>query len=350
MEFDYSIKDSSLYSDIDSSFLLDGEDNAVRIGIIREERDIGGGETRYIVEVFRKGKQIPLSCVLMTRLGGVHNYEEYRTRAWMKEPAISELAPTDTASTYDLRSGDFVIVTQLGGQGREGVILGGLKHPARKEATEYGKTQYSSSFQGLDTFIDDDGSYKVTFNGKATNTEISLDTLPSGQVIPPPEYNQEIAGSYFTFDAMGSYEVSDTLQSFNIDKVNKSTIFKSGEITTIDFGAANEEKGLKNEGFAVKTTGGIVLNAKTTDIQAETKMNISGAETSIQGDKIALGNSTFELLEGLSKLIDALGKVFTTSPIGPNTPLESSPTWAQVLAIKQQIDSITGSIQEAKTL
>jgi len=179
---DYSVRDSSVLQDPDVFRVFDGKDCAIRVGIVREERQDSNQHTRYIVEVASGGRQIPVSCVMMTRFGGAYNFEEFRVRPWVRKFPTA-LLPESSASKYELRSGDVVLVAYLEGQSREGVILGGLNHPARKEKTTPGNIEYISMFNGLETQIRKDGSYKVTFKG-APITETVLELPPSGSPIP----------------------------------------------------------------------------------------------------------------------------------------------------------------------
>ena len=121
---DYSVRDSSIIPDPYSTSTYTSKDDSIRVGIVREERILQDKSTRYVVEVFMDGRQVPVSCVLMNRFGGIYNFEEYRVRPWGK--IKSDLLPPGTADKYTYRSGDTVVVGFLNGNAREGVILGGL--------------------------------------------------------------------------------------------------------------------------------------------------------------------------------------------------------------------------------
>lgn len=339
--FDYAIKDSTHNKDADSWSLFNARDNAILIGIIREERETEEGETRYVVEVQRGGRQIPLSCTWMTRFGGAHNFEEYRLRPWTRSPAIASNAGPNSASTLDLRAGDRVVVAPLDGQWREGIILGGVTHPARGESTERGTMAYHSSYQGLETKIDDDGTYTVTFNGKALNF-LQLEIPPTGSPVPAPEYNSQVAGSYFQFDNLGSYTVA--VNESNLIKLKKQTgniVIVSGD-RRIEIGEA-DPFGLLSAGISIKSD---VIKAEADEITISSgKTLIQGTdEATLAGTKVAIGNPAMELLDTISKLVDAIGKVTVTSPVGTCTPVMASPQWAEVLALKTLIDQSKGSI------
>lgn len=339
---DYSVRDSSVLQDDRSFKVYDESDSNIRIGIVREERIIGDKSTRYIVEVVYQGRQIPISCVLLTKWGGAHNYEEYRVRPWQKKFPSGALTPS-SASTYDLRSGDVVAVAFLDGQSREGVILGGLKHNARKEKTTPGNIEYISVFNGLETQIRTDGSYKVTFKGTAVNNAL-LEIPPAGQPVPEPQYNPLISGSFYGFAADGSYMVSDGDQFIKMKKgsTDRILVFESGQ-NRIDMSGnlISGKMGFKTDKFTIE--------AMQASIKATTKFTAQALQVSIKGTQLAIGSDQFELFEGLGKLIDALGGLIVTSPVGTCTPLMAAPTWASdVLPLKIKIAAMTGSLADAE--
>ena len=338
--FDYSIKDSTHHNDQKHWSLHNEVDNAILIGMVREETETEEGETRYVVEVFRKGKHIPLSCVWMTKLGGAWNFEEYRLRPWSRSPATASNAGPPSASTYDLRPGDRVVVGLLDGQWREGIILGGLTHPARGESTERGKLAYHSNYQGLETKIEDNGVYTVTFNGQPINEKL-LDAPPLGKVISP-EYNPTTSGSYFTFDDLGSYTVA--VKEDNLIKLKKQTgniVIVSGD-RRIEIGEA-DPFGLLSAGISIKSDV-VKVGADEITLGAG-KVLVQGTdEATLSGTKIAIGNPAMELLDTIVKLVDAIGKVTVTSPVGTCTPVMASPQWAEVLVLKTLIEQSKGSI------
>lgn len=339
---DYSVRDSSIVQDPHAFAVFDDKDTSLRVGIVREERTIKDGSTRYIVEVTSGGRQIPVSCTILTRFGGAHNFEEYRVRSWVKNFSTGVL-PASSASQYSLRSGDVVLVAYLEGQSREGVILGGLKHPARPEVTKKGNIEYISVFNGLETQIRNDGSYKITFKGTPVNDAL-LGLPPAGQEVPGAAYDPISSGSYFGFDSSGSYVVSTSSSQFlkiKKDLLHDCMVIVSGN-NRIDLGGnvAQGKMGLKtdklivaNNQFSVRTLADI----KTESLQL-----------SMKATQMAIGSDQFELFDGLIKLIDALGTLVVTSPFGTCTPLMAAPTWAaQVVPLKVLIQTMKMSLKAA---
>lgn len=340
---DYTVRDSSILGDAHAFSKYDSKDCAVRIGIVREDKVVSDGSTRYVVEVATGGRQIPISCRLLNRFGGVYNYEEYRLRGWAQNfPKGIPVPAPQTASKYKLRSGDVVLVAYLEGQSREGVIIGGLTHPARTDKTTPGNIEYISEFNGMETQIRKDGSYKVTFKGSPINTA-ALSVLPTGTPIPDPIYGPS-AGSFYGFEKDGSFIVSDGSQYIKIIKspTGGTTQIKSGN-STINLGgnAAESSLGFKSDKLFLETTTDINIKAKT-GITAET------IAFSIKAINIALGNDQIELIDGLLQLIDALGTIVVTSPVGTCTPLMAAPTWtAQIIPLKVKLSTLKSSVASA---
>jgi len=345
-EFDYSVRDSSIVPDRYTRAVVENNDNAIRIGIVREERVLKDGSTRYIVEVARGGRQIPVSCILMARWGGVHNFEEYRVRPWIKNFPANNLLPP-SAGTFNKRAGDVVIVAFLDGQSREGVILGGCQHPARvqdkNESTKKGSIEYINRFNGIETQIRANGSYKVTFNGANPLNEKALALPPLGQTPPAPIYLPNLAGSFYGFDPDGSFMVTDgkgMLIKLEKSLVTGNLILKSGT-------AKIELSGTPFTGFFNLKADTVAAEAKTISMKAAISHTVESTLVSMKGIKMAIGNDVFELFQGLSDLIDALGTVVVTSPVGPCTPILTAPTWPQVIALQLKIKTLISSLSSA---
>jgi len=336
-DFDYRVIDSSIVPDRYSMAAHYSKDDSIRVGIVREQikSEIG---PLYVVEVSMSGKIILVQCRLMTRFGGAHNYEEYAVRPWATI-ALKKLLPTQQAE-YKARSGDIVIVAFLGGQSKEGIILGGINHPGRKPMLAANDIAYASEFNGIETTISSTGEYKRTFKGYLPTNDPALRAIPNGILVPPPLYNPLTGGSFYGFSVDGSYTVSDgRTQNIKIDKTGYTVKITSGG-TTVTIGG---DPVLGN--FKVSTGSTELSSVTTTKITSKLKMNLQSAQVSIKGLKVAIGNDQFELFDGLIKLIDALGSLTVTSPVGTCTPLMTAPTWAaQVLPLKLKLMILKGTL------
>ena len=330
---DYNVRDSSIYQDNDAFQVYDSRDNSVRIGMVRLQKKQPDGTYHYIVEVFKDGNQIPVSCTVLTRFGGVYNYEEYDIRGWQKIKVGGKMPPS-TASTYDLRSGDTVLVAFLDGKSREGVILGGLTHAGRQELLSETDNVYMSSFYGIEEQIKEDGSYTKTFNGAPVNLPEIDKAL--GQPIPPPRYDTMIAGSSYSFESDGSFTVTDGTQIIKIDK----------SAPNINISSSNSNIKLDNSSAQINSKDIGVIAEKDINLEATMNLISTSRNLSLKANKIAIGNDSFELIDGLIKLINNFGNLVINSPTGTCQPFNTAPTWAtDVQPLVQKLQQLKTSLK-----
>lgn len=331
---DTIIKDSSIWSDPSNLAAVNRLDGLIRIGIVKGAfNDEDTGELRYLVEIQSNAKKINLNCRMMRRWGGVFNYEDYILHGYKTNDA------PDPVEGFDAKAGDAVLVTQLNGQGREGVILGGLTHAARETTldTEDGP-QYEAEFNGIKTEINSDGEWTLTFRGQPTNLD-ALDDTPD-DALPEPEYDLEVGTSYMMFDKAGGWTVDDNAtedpQSLFIDKENGTVTLTSGQISLL-MTKADQSVALTCQDLTIDSTNSITEN--TTDYT----LKASGS-AKFDSPQIAIGHEGIELLDQLTQLIDAIGKLLPLSPVGPCTALNTVPPWPQIEQIKSKINQIKGSL------
>lgn len=335
MENDFTVKDSSVYDDKSSMKLLSNRDATVKIGMVKEVRKIDQtNENRFIVEVWDKSQHIPVTCVYLSRFGGVYNYEEYNWRGFF--------AGQDNAgrSEYSVRPGDTVLIAYVNGTSQEGVILGGIKHPGRAPQFEpEDGIVYASEFNGVKKEINIDGEYTTTFRGIQTNID-ELDKAPDGSPIPEPEYDEEIGTTFTKFDKTGGWIVSDNAtedpQSVRVDKENGKIIITSGKII-LTMEKEGELTSLVTKELNIEATD--KMDTKTKDWATE-----ATSTAKIKSPKIAFGTDGVELLDQTIKALENLGKVKPISPVGPCAPLQATPEWSEVAAVISKITSIKGSL------
>lgn len=325
------IKDSSLWIDPTVTRPNATIDN-VHVGLVREENyDSDAGVFFYKVEVQSRGLRYFLMCRQMSRFGDIYNYEEWSPRT----QNIKNIAPLP--ANWSTRVGEVVIVAHLNGAPADGIILGSLRHPGRKPKISSGSMAYYSEFNGLETNINDKGAYKLTFKGTPVNTPL-LNAI-SGQKIPQPQYNSTISGSYFTLSDDGSIELNDAhsvAQSIKVDKPGGKITITSGQVSiNLD-----------------KSGGKIQVECAENITSAKKSWSVSTLEASvaatkaikIKGNQIAIGSDSVELIDTVLNLIDALGTLVVSSPVGPCSPVKSAPTWAQIEALKSKLSTIKGSL------
>jgi hypothetical protein len=229
-EFD-NVKDSSIWFQTSSLKMINNLDNRLYIGIVREaHNDANTKELRYIVEIHHKNDIILSNCRMLRRWGGVYNYEDYIMHGY------NHNSTSNNQNGVAAVPGDVVLVSQLGGQGREGIILGAMTHVARKNSldTKDGP-QYRSEFNGIETSINKDGEWILTFKGQPTNLS-KLDQTPS-EPVPAPEYDTDVGTSYMKWDKTGSFTLSD--EATDGDKIQRLFIDKKNGTIDIDSGKIN---------------------------------------------------------------------------------------------------------------
>lgn len=267
----------------------------------------------------------------MSKFGDIYNFEEWGFR----NVDVKSLVPRPY--TYDRRIGEVVVVAHIGGNPYDGLILGTLKHPARKSKLKPNKLEYISEFNGLTTYIDENGAYKITFQGKST-TSNSLQYSAVG-IIPPPQYNPTIAGSFVSIDKTGSLELNDSgrvAQSLKIDKSGGKISLTSGSIS-IELSRDGKKISMTSADMDVKVNKNLKIETLSTSISSTSEVKIKSA-------KIAIGSGGVELIDSILQIIDAVGTLVVSSPVGPCSPVKSAPTWAQIEAIKTKLSAIKGSL------
>lgn len=330
------IRDSSIWCD--ETTLADSLSQRICLGIVvdKQENKILGNSL-YKVEIMQNGTRSFASCVPMVKFGSLYNYEEF-SYTKMENMGLDVLR--DRQIDIKLRSGDSVVVALM--SNNEGVILGAIKHPMREQKIKSDKIAYESCYRGLKTQIEEDGAYKVTFQGKPLPSVEAQLKAPSltPQIPDDKAYNPLISGSYFTFDSSGSYEVTDaskTLpQSIRIDKSGGTITMTSGLVTvTLNKNAQTVD---------VVCVDASVSAKKSMKIDT-TKLDMTGvADVKIKGAKIAIGFGGIELIDSLIQLIDNIGLLIIPHHLGPCSPVSASPTWPQIIALRAKLSLIKGSL------
>lgn len=330
---DNIVKDSSIwkYDKISSTQPYSGE---IKIGIVREEvYDDNTDSFFYRVEATAKGKAFLMLCRQMSKFGDIYNYEEWNFR----DQVLS--TPVTLPTKYTNRVGEVVIVAPIDGNTIDGVILGTLKHPGRKTQIKSKKMAYASEFNGLKTTIDDDGAYKVIFQGKSITNSV-LSTLVPGTPIPPAKFDPSISNSFLSMDKTGSLELNDASialpQSIKVDKPNGKLIITSGKVTiTIDKASQKIDTVCIDKSISATKS----FTVSTADFSIDAKKSVK-----IKSPQIAIGFGGTELLDTITKLIDAIGTVVVNSPVGACSPIATAPTWPQVILLKTKLMVIKGSL------
>jgi len=297
-----NVLDSSIWVDPSTVRAINEQNNRLLIGVIREVRNVKNTkELRYMVEVYTKNDTIILGCRMMRQWGGAYNYDDYVMRGYNYNDASNNQNGTLALA------GDMVLVGHIGGNGREGVIIGSLSHPARKSFLDTTKgPQYKSEFNGIETSINEDGEWTLTFKGQPTNLD-KLTQTPS-EVIPEPEYDTDVGTSFMKWDKEGGFTLSDEAtdgdkaQKLHIDKKKGTIDIFSGKIN-LNFKKDGQEVSLTNKKTTMTTEDLIEYKTKKFKGEATEEVRVKTALYVVETDKVRLGE------EGASEWL-IIGKTF----------------------------------------
>lgn len=328
------VKDSSIWQNSKIYSAVSNKDPYLRIGIVKKVfREQVTSDLRYLVEIQDRNDSVEVTARLLRKFGGVFNYEDIVEHGYKIDDK------PDPVRAFDAKAGDTVLVAFLNGEAREAIILGGLTHPARKSTIDITKgPQYSSEFNGIETTINENGEYKLTFKAIPTNIK-KLDEKPD-KTLPKPIYDEKIGGSFLKLDKTGSIELNDKdqdgFQSIKINKPDGQVVINSGNIV-LTMIKKDELVELKCKAVNIESENTIDIKTKQTNIN-------SSEHIKINSPKVAIGKDGIELLDQLFQLIQMLGTVTPISPIGPCTSLKATPQWSQVVNIQSKIKDITGNL------
>ncbi|MDQ6989352.1 MAG: hypothetical protein Q9M19_05665 [Mariprofundaceae bacterium] len=305
------------------------------MGIVHEELPSGNtGETLYVVMVTINGQDVPITCTRMSRFGGAHNYEEYSLRGY------NDSQGTGSNTNFSQRPGDTVIVAFLDGVAKQGVILGGIRHPSRPQSLEDGSPAYKHRFNGIEKEITSDGAMTYTYKGIMPAEQ--LDSPPTGKLILGPEDDPDKAGSTFGFDADGNFNIGDGDRQAIVmtrDSAQGGNLVVTSGTTVITIAGGD-----KTQTVDISTKGNINLEAAKDATVAGSSMELSSETTFAIDAKTGLSITSAggELLDLITTLIDELGTLIVTSPTGPCSPIMAAPTWTKVLLIQTKIKLMMG--------
>lgn len=282
---EYIITDSS--SMLQNPYSV-GKDYSIRVGVVREPVFLpGSNETRYIVELWDRGRLRPVTCTRLTRFGGLYNYEEFNHRGF--DPGKDNVS----YGNFSVCPGDNVLVACVNGESAEGVILGGIKHFGRSESLPSdGSSSYASEFNGVEKIINKFGEYRVTFKGVPTNID-QLSKIPDGKKYPNAVYDTNVGYSFYQFDKTGSYFVTDNSkngqQYIQLDKPNGKIVIGSGKtLLTID--KKEQSYTIVNKKVTFNTSDEFNLNTKKTVIKSTDLTQIDSKDIKMTGKLKQTGN------------------------------------------------------------
>lgn len=290
-----NVRDSSIWYKPSSLNVLNNMDNRLYVGVVRQAfNDEDTNELRYLVEVYHKNDTVITNCRMMRRFGGAFNYEDNVMQGYNFNDA------SNNENGVAALAGDVVLVGQFGGQGRDGIIIGSLTHPARSSFLDVSDgPQYRSEFNGIETFINKDGEYILTFKGQPTNLDV-LDNEPSDP-IPDPEYDTDVGTSYLKWDKTGSFTVDDNAtdsdgnQKIFIDKANGVIEIDSGKIS-IKMTKSDQSVVWQCKTWELDADDSVTIKTKDTEIDTQDSFTLKTKDTEVDSqDSITMKTGSYEI-------------------------------------------------------
>lgn len=351
-------------------------------------------EVTYIVQLMggtRDGHLLH-NCRVSKSLGGIHNYEEIILKATKGATALdtSSLAANGDPNLRNSQTwnGDCVYVQFLDGSLTLPIITGLAKHPGNKEseATKEDGQRYRDNFNGISKEIDKDGKFSWLKQNGSYNSSV----MPNSKDPLTPYFNEFVPDELLGKDAVSltignDFDVkfalntdfaieidgkADTLgittkggSNFLIDGSADSFEFTTnGGASTILDGSADKWEMVTNGGATITADGKgdkIALKTSAGDSLEMTKgvtitdsngnkivmsssgiklTESSGAGMNLSKGKVAIGGAAAEVVDLLSKTLEALGQA-TYSGFG--SPASNV---AMYIQLKAQLDAIKGSL------
>jgi hypothetical protein len=229
-----SVSDSEKMSAFNTTYKNFGLKAGVVVEVYEtdDERNISGLVPEYDVLVIEQSEDRETSviryknCISADSFGSVADFFEFRYRKNEKKDSKDKGNPIK-------QNGALVMMLCLDGSAEKGVILGGMRHPSRKEHLTKDKGLHMhGEYNGLNFEVNKQGAFKVTFKGPKDN---------DGKYI-----NEEAGGTFLKIDEKGSVEIEADVEDFF--KINKP----NGDITV----GASRDIGMKSARNMSLNSGG----------------------------------------------------------------------------------------------
>jgi hypothetical protein len=275
----------------------------LKVGIVVKVHEIGDKTNiskitpEYDVIVLEQNKTDPScdtryrNCVTADVFGSRADFLDIKYRINEKE---------DFDGSIKKQKGSMVLIMCIDGNGFDAIILGAVKHPARKTTLTKDKGHHlEGEFNGVNWKIDKDGALTVTFKSATDNDAKPKDT--------------KAGGSYYKMEKDGSIEAGDgNKEKIRIDKTKKtiSMTAESDISATTDANASITAKSninlkatasiladaggsatFKSGGaFNINAGGAFSVKAPSVMINSDGSATIKGSMVSLSAPSVMVGN------------------------------------------------------------
>lgn len=301
----------------------------IRCFEIEDDRNISKLGPEYDVAVLEyqgdKGSSMTIykNCLAFDRFGGLADFFESKYRTPTEEKYESTL-------NGEKQDGSFVLLLCLYGQTEKAVILGGLRHPGRKDIlTKEAGIHAEGEFNGINFKVNKDGELTLTYKSKTNNKGVPQD--------------EEAGGTFVKMEKDGSIDLNDgNTENIRINKTDKkiavnadsdieltsasgSVKNKAGANFEVDATAellakAGGSAKLESGGaFDIKAGGAFGLKAPSGNMQFDSALMIKANAAQINATNVQLGaGGTPALIFSTQFLgIGNLGAPVVSQAIGP---------------------------------
>lgn len=270
------------------TYELDDEDNISKISV---EYDVlandqqGNRGTAPIL--FKK-------CMCLESFGGVADFFESKLRGASKDEVRRD-------GEIEKSDGSLVLLLCINGSEDRAIIVGSVKHPARKTVlTKEAGIHMEGEYNGVNWQVNKDGELTVTFK--------SASSIKDGKV----EYqDEEAGGSFIKVDKTGSIDLNDgKTENVKIDKTAQTIDINAEKDISNTTGANFNVTAKKNidmkctmdllidaqgksgitiaKDMNLEVTKNFKGKAKMWDLEAETMMKVKTKQMMVEGDMMQL--------------------------------------------------------------
>jgi hypothetical protein len=199
---------------------------AIKVGVAVKRYDVEDEENQR-----KLGPEYDVVCIEQNADGGLNSYTYRKAITLDVFGGISDFAEwtrrTPTEEDYkknldgEKQDGSFVLLLCIDGNAENSIILGGVRHPGRKEEKlKKNEHHFESEFNGMNFKINNDGELTITFKSASDNKGKYAD--------------EEAGGTHIQMDKTGQVDINTNLEGddetyIRMDKANKDVGLKAGQ-------------------------------------------------------------------------------------------------------------------------